>query len=99
MRVPFNINEYVWLRLTPEALDYLRQEHHDFWNRVRPNNPMPYRERTPEQDGLYSFQLWHLMELFGPVVGPCNPSMIVNCEMFFEIPTRSAPDGSAIIDL
>lgn len=51
-----NINDYVKIKLTQTGRDYLTQEGVSF-----------------EEDdlGLSQWQLWTLMEVFGPVLTPC----------------------------
>ena len=63
MKIKFNVNEYVWVKLAPIGLAILKC-HHDGLRATFPNLP----EFTPpptDENGYARFQLWSLMEDFG----------------------------------
>lgn len=62
--VNFNINQYVWVKLTKRGLDELEKEH----NSYRYAYPKAFDEwKAPEVDneGYSKFQLWSLISEFG----------------------------------
>lgn len=63
MKVPFNVNDYVWVKLTPAGLEVLKKNN----DQVRSWYPrLP--EFTPppaDSDGYTRHQLWALMKDFG----------------------------------
>lgn len=64
----FNINHTVKVRLTDKG----RQIHQDNFYELfggKPNAIIPYRPPAEDKDGWSEWQLWHLMEEFGPHVG------------------------------
>lgn len=56
-----NINDYVWVRLTGFGWKVFDDNH-----RALGLDPAPYRAIIGAPDGWQRFQLWHLMEVFGP---------------------------------
>lgn len=54
----FNINSPVRVRLTAKGRDYLRSAHNAFY--------LP----KEDENGWSDWQLWTLMQAFGPHVGP-----------------------------
>lgn len=74
--VTLNMNLPVFVRLTDEGRQYLRDEYGRFWEqaradgRVRPGyTPPDYVEPREDADGHTQFQLWDFMEKFGPICG------------------------------
>lgn len=68
----FNLNGYVRVKLTNRGREILRQQHAAFakkWPKVKEFIPIP------EIDGWSRWQMWVLMETFGPHVhvGRDNP--------------------------
>ena len=63
--VKFNINNYVRVKLTPYGLSILEQQH----NELAAKFPK-IREFMPPKmvDGWCRFQLWSLMQTFGPSI-------------------------------
>jgi len=59
-----NINDHVWVRLTPIGRAIHVKDHREL-QLAYPNNDIPY---TPpkEINGWSRFQLWSLMRQFGP---------------------------------
>lgn len=64
--VKFNVNQYISVRLTDYGREYLRLRFVELEERY--NLDLEY---TPpvEVDGWSTFQLWELMESFGPIIG------------------------------
>lgn len=61
-RTPFNVNNYVWVRLTDHGRKILREQHEALFERSR--NP-PEWSAPKEQDGWSRWQLWDLMTQLG----------------------------------
>jgi len=59
----FNINEYVWVKLTEHGHEILRKEAEKYrqYSWFKPYTPAP-----TDEDGFTKFQAWHLMQQFGP---------------------------------
>ncbi len=61
-----NLNDTVRVRLTYEGRRVHRQRHDDFWAAIAKSAmPQPYVPPV-EKDGWSEWQLWVLMEQFGP---------------------------------
>lgn len=61
----FNINHEVEIKLTERGRRYLAWRH-DKWLREHPNVNLPYCAKQEDPDGWSRWQLWTLMETFGP---------------------------------
>lgn len=64
-RVTFNLNEYIYVRLTQKALDYL-QARHELWVAQHGLN-VDYVPPMPDENGYSGFQAWAFIEDFGPL--------------------------------
>lgn len=71
----FNLNDYVYVRLTEKARHHLRADHAAFWTqasldgRVAPDfRPPDYREPEVDADGFTAFQAHDFIDKFGPVM-------------------------------
>jgi hypothetical protein len=60
-RIAFNANEYVRVQLT----DLGREIHRKHWEPFC-NAQLPYSPPKEDEEGWSRFQLWELMQLFGP---------------------------------
>jgi len=89
---PFNINEYVRVRLSSEGLAILMDRHSDLarrWPSVGDFVPPKV-----DSDGWSEFQLWNLMQIFGPhITMGCKPPFETTIEFRPSIvePTTPAP--------
>lgn len=64
----FNFNERVKVKLTDIGIAILKQNHEDLDKHIRNRGGKglrPFEIRT-DQEGYSSFQLWSLMQTFGP---------------------------------
>lgn len=69
----FNINQNVYVRLTPLGHKILREQHEQLCRDV-PAYKRPYFEPNFDKDGYTRFQLYHLMECFGSYIHlGCEP--------------------------
>lgn len=64
MKIDFNINEYVLVKLTEEGKRLLREDHYKFWESVG-RKDYPYIEPKEDYYGYSKWQLWNLMEKLG----------------------------------
>ena len=71
-----NINDYVWVRLNSEGATIANAFY------CHPHHPIPKFE-----PGLKKFQLWELMQIFGPPIHLGGPSFFEDNEIHFEEPT------------
>ena len=63
MRFKANLNYNVYVKLNAKGLEIHKQE----WERVFKNNPnFVYEAPKTDSDGYSKFQMWKLMQLFGP---------------------------------
>jgi hypothetical protein len=69
----FNINEAVMVKLNDEGVRLLKRNHDALWPRGAPFPFVDPRERG--QGGWVRYQMWQLMEDFGPYMslGSANP--------------------------
>jgi hypothetical protein len=67
--IEFNVNDYVWIRLTPKGQQIYRQKYS-----LRP------MEMGYDSDGWLKMQLWEVMQCFGPHIlmgfDPCFETTI-----------------------
>lgn len=66
--VAFNINNNVRVKLTPYGRALHGKDHEDFWDQHDPirHYPHPYAAPKEDADGWSVWQLWTLMQAFGP---------------------------------
>jgi hypothetical protein len=63
----FNINYTVKIRLTKFGKELHKQQY--FWNSVDRLDQFPYTPPKEDENGYCEFQMWDLMEKFGPYCG------------------------------
>lgn len=63
---PFNINNYVMVKLTPQGRYLHRKAHHEFMASLPRIPDLTYTPPAEDEEGWSKWQLWHLMETFGP---------------------------------
>lgn len=85
--VKFNINDYVWVRLTDAGKIACRRQHDE----LRRQYPMIGKYVPPETDaqGYSRWQLWQLMQTFGPSISHGSP---VPFDTEIKIEAKAAPD-------
>jgi hypothetical protein len=67
----FNINDHILVKLSPSGKAHWKKNF-EKWQDVRMKREYPFEEhfaRYTRKDGYTEFQLWTLMEIFGPVTG------------------------------
>lgn len=69
-RVAFNLNQYLYVRLTEQGLQHLRDQH----NALAQTLPVPagfpaYIEPQRDERGFYAMQAWEFMQAFGAASG------------------------------
>jgi len=78
----FNINDYVKVKLTNYGLSILEAQHNELHSYF--SNQQPFEPPKTDENGYTKFQLWHLMQTFGPHIGASliNPfeTDIIICE-------------------
>ena len=81
----FNINGYVKVRLTPNGKAILRQNYDRDTALIDPEYVVPFALPAEDGNGWSTWQLWVLMETFGPSISiGMNPPF----ETYIEIVTR-----------
>jgi hypothetical protein len=82
------MNNDVWVRLTDEGkqtlydyYDYYRQQR---WAKEGQYTPVWVEAHYKPTDGLYKFQFWNLMEIFGPMIHITEPVPFVDCLVWFD---------------
>lgn len=75
-QVPITLNSRVYVRLTEQGHQYLRDEHTNYWQAVKAQGTVPpnytppsYVERSADERGRCSFPLWEFAEKFAPLMG------------------------------
>lgn len=66
----FNINNYVRVRLT----DAGRAHHRKEWEELLAGTKLTYTPPVEDAGGWSRWQLWNLMQVFGPMIGMGMPS-------------------------
>jgi len=63
----FNINDFVWVKLTAYGITELKRQNNELSDKLK-YSMSDYSFKLPEkdEDGYYKFQLWYLMQTFGP---------------------------------
>jgi len=61
--VEFNINDYVWVKLTAFGREAHLKDSKAFWDMVQVNRP--YHPPKEDEEGWSCWQLWHLESTFG----------------------------------
>lgn len=73
---PFNINEFVWVKLNDKGVEELKRQHDEFRS-LYPNAVRDFVEPKKDEDGYSKFQMHNLMSSFGHM-------MILGVELPFE---------------
>lgn len=90
MIVRFNINGYVSVRLTASGKLIHRREY-DELRKLSPRLPK-YKAPKPDANGYTQWQLWHLMQTFGPAISHgAEPPF--EMEIMFEVPSPPQHEG------
>ena len=58
--VTFNINNYVYVKMTPAGVEH----HRKYWKEFNIDIARP----AFDEDGYSKFQLWEVMHIFGPLM-------------------------------
>ena len=83
--VPFNINDFVRVKLTDEGRRIHRERFRKLNAKVKITSNLKYSPPVEDKDGWSRWQLWVLMEMFGEHTGPCKDPFLVDIE--FEVST------------
>ena len=65
-RIPFNVNDYVRVRLTETGLAIHKALHDDLMAQLPNASTLVYEPPKVDAEGWSRWQLWHLMQDFGP---------------------------------
>ena len=60
----FNVNSYVWIKLTKLGLRKLKERHNEIYKQCPSVVKLPPPE--PDADGFCKLQLWDVMTICGP---------------------------------
>lgn len=80
----FNINESVKVKLNDHGREILQRQHENLYRSI-PGKRRAYTPRSTDADGWSTWQLWDLMNTFGPYVGL---GMSVPFDTEIEIPDK-----------
>lgn len=69
----FNSNNYVYFHPSEYGMEILEKYFGD----------CEYMGK-PDEDGYYKLSLWVFVQVFGPHTSITKPSVVVDCEVFFE---------------
>lgn len=68
-RIPFNVNDYVWVKLTKVGTDEMIRQHFELQRVIRERGGRPdigpYWMPRGDDNGWHRFQLWDLMKRLG----------------------------------
>lgn len=76
MTQEISINDYVQVRLTEFGKRMHRKNHDDLMIQV-PLANLPYTPPKEDEDGWSTWQLWVLMQHFGPYISMANDSPLI----------------------
>lgn len=83
---PFNVNDTIWVKLTPLGLKIHWRKHLEVWKKLGKLNDFPYKPPNMNEQGFSSFQLWDFMETFGPEFYLGQMPLIEDNAIWFEEP-------------
>jgi hypothetical protein len=81
MKVPFNVNGYVWVKLTPVGLKILEDLH--LWLKQSVPKLPPFAPPPTDENGFTKYQMWALMNDFGEYMR-LGGKIPIETEVFFE---------------
>lgn len=91
--IEFNINNYVQIKLTDTGRAILEENHDRLHNLVKGN--IPYKLPKEDADGWSKWQLWRVMEEFGPDIYHGNtPPFETTIRIMTDTSAPLEPDGS-----
>lgn len=94
MAVKMNINDPVWVKLTPKGFERHKEWHDELFTGVGTNPAKAYGaanyQKPVSANEWYHFRLWELMQIFGPVLhmGAMDDQMVFATEICLSNPHR-----------
>lgn len=87
MKVHYNLNDPVRVRLTDHGKDIYYHQYDIFNALSKIHGLQIIRPRYPEtdEDGYSRMQLWRFIEIYGPYISMTKPNVIEPLELEFEI--------------
>lgn len=81
--VKFNLNNYVYFKLTEHGLDKLKKDHEclNSWCNGKLGD---FKELKEDENGFVKMQAWRFMSHFGELMGNGLNSPVKECEIYFE---------------
>lgn len=75
MKIEFNINDNVQVKLTDYGRECLKKNYDTLFSYYGKNKPFPFKLPEEDKDGYSTWQMWELMQQFGPYLsmGIKNP--------------------------
>jgi len=75
MKIEFNINDYILVRLNESGYNHLATVHNKYCGQIADweKREGKYYKSNADENGYTKFQMWHFIELFGPVTGITSP--------------------------
>lgn len=70
--IPFNVNEYTLVKLTPTGIAELKRQHDEFQPKLPPSARCDFSVKV-DANGYTKFQMWDLMKRLGTLCGMCRP--------------------------
>ncbi len=88
--IEWDINEYVWVKLTDRWRQIHREDHERLADRMYQHSGVKQSYTPPavDADGWCRFPGWYLMKIFGPHIGPSADPLFnstVRIERFTDI--------------
>jgi hypothetical protein len=81
METPFNVNNYIKVRLTERGRAILRDNYARMYQGYL-SEKYPYQPPEEDGDGWSRWQAWHFMASFGPYMG-CGSDLPAETEIKF----------------
>ena len=86
----FNINSNVLVKMKPKGFE-IWKKHYDDILPIDQQHPLSYYYKQVRDDGLFSFQLWDFIRIFGPHVEMGFDTPIETTIFFNDTDLRQAP--------
>lgn len=84
--IKFNINYYVRVKLTDHGRKLHRQQYRELYNQLPITAMTPYTPPKEDDEGWSKWQLWDLMQRFGPYICISKPPPF-ETEIEFDVQT------------
>jgi len=91
-RIKFNINDYVYVKITEDGQKHIRRYYEDLFKEVKKYMPEHFDKYVndscslyePDEDGYVRMQIWGFIEMFSPVIKIGSPITCFDANLYFQ---------------